>query len=430
MEILNKNTYIKTAADKKQAIEQLALPEKVLQFGTGVLLRALPDYYIEHANQNGRFNGRVVMVKSTPTPVESVYINQDCLFTQVIRGIDDGKPSEAFILNASISRCLHASEHWTEVMQFAISPHLKVVISNTTEVGIVFKEENINDGCPDSFPAKLLAVLYRRFEFYNGDMNMGLVILPTELIDKNAEQLKAILNQLANCNLLNSDFIYWLNEANDFCNTLVDRIVPGKLSDSSKQEIESRLGYQDELMIMSEPFALWAIESESAIVSDRLSFINPDKGCILVNDLHIYKELKLRLLNATHSFACAYAIRSGFTYVREAMQNEIFRAFIVGLVNEIKAVLLTDTTITKEMTDGFGNAVIDRFSNPYIDHKWESISLHYRTKVEVRCIPLIKKAVLMENGAYQHMLKGLQEFNLFSQGELNQFLEKELHVKE
>jgi hypothetical protein len=36
----------------------------------------------------------------------------------------------------------------------------------------------------------------------------------------------------------------------------------------------------------------------------------------------------------------------------------------------------------------------------------------------------------MENGAYQHMLKGLQEFNLFSQGELNQFLEKELHGKE
>lgn len=430
MEILNKNTYIDTAPDKKQAVKQLTLPEKVLQFGTGVLLRALPDYYIEHANQNGRFNGRVVMVKSTPTPVESEYIDQDCLFTQVIRGIEDGKPIEAFILNSSVSRCLHAKENWNEILLFAISPHLEVVISNTTEVGIVYKQERITDVCPESFPAKLLAILYRRFEFYGGDMNKGLVILPTELIDKNAEQLKTIINQLANYNLLSSDFIYWLNEANDFCNTLVDRIVPGKLSDSSKKEIESRLGYQDELMIMSEPFALWAIESESTRVSDRLSFINPDKGCILVNDLHIYKELKLRLLNATHSFTCAYAIRSGFTYVREAMQNEIFRAFIVGLIEEIKAVLLTDVSITKEMINHFGDAVIDRFSNPYIDHKWESISLHYRTKVEVRCIPLIKKAVTMGDGKYRHMLKGLQEFNLFSQGELNQFLETEFHGKE
>ena len=430
MEILNEITYIEIAPDKKQAIDQLSLPEKVLQFGTGVLLRALPDYYIELANQNGRFNGRVVMVKSTPTPVESVYIDQDCLFTQVIRGIEDGKPIEEFKLNASVSRCLHANENWNEIMQFATSPHLEVVISNTTEVGIVYNEEKITNGCPDSFPAKLLAIMYHRFEFYNGDMNRGLVILPTELIDKNAEQLQKILNQLAVFNRFSEAFIFWLNQANDFCNTLVDRIVPGKLSDSSKQQIETRLGYRDELMIMSEPYALWAIESKSPRVSTRLSFINPDKGCILVNDLHIHKELKLRLLNATHSFACAYAIRSGFTYVREAMQDEIFRTFIIGLINEIKAVLLMDASVTKEMTDEFGNAVIDRFSNPYIDHIWQSISLHYRTKIEVRCIPLINKAVTMGDFTYQHMLKGLNEFNLFSQGELNQFLEKELYGKE
>ncbi len=430
MEILNKQTYIASAKDKKQADALLSLPEKVLQFGTGVLLRALPDYYINFANINGQFNGRLVMVKSTPTPVESVYIDQDCLFTQVIRGIEDGKPIDEFKLNASVSRCLHANENWAEVMQFAASPHLEVVISNTTEVGIVYKEENIADGCPDSFPAKLLAVLYRRFEFYDGDMNKGLVILPTELIDKNADQLKKILNQLASHNQLSSDFQYWLNEANDFCNTLVDRIVPGKLSASSKLEIDSKIGYRDELMIMSEPFALWAIESKSLRVLSKLNFINPAKGCMLVDDLHVYKEVKLRLLNATHSFACAYAIRSGFTYVREAMNNERFKLFILGLINEIKAVLLTDVSIPTGMADHFGNAVIDRFSNPYIDHQWKSISLHYRTKIDVRCIPLIKKAVVMRDGTYQNMLKGLIEFNLFSQGDLNQFLEKELYGKE
>lgn len=428
MDRLNKEVYKAVANDSSIAV--FDFPEKVLQFGTGVLLRALPDYFIDLANRNEQFNGRVVMVKSTPTPVESAFIDQDCLFTQVIRGIEDGKPIEEFILNTSVSRCLHANEHWTEIVQFATSPHLEVVISNTTEVGIVYKEEQITDGCPDSFPAKLLAILYRRFEFYRGDMNRGLVILPTELIDKNAEQLQKILNQLVVFNCFSEAFIVWLNQANDFCNTLVDRIVPGKLSDSSKKDIETRLGYRDELMIMSEPFALWAIESKSARVSTRLGFIDPAKGCKLIDDLHVYKELKLRLLNATHSFACAYAIRSGFIYVREAMQDESFKVFIAGLIHEIKAVLLTDALITKEMTEEFGNAVIDRFSNPYIDHKWESISLHYRTKIQVRCIPLIKKAVAMGDGKYQYMLKGLQEFNLFSQGELNHFLETELYGKE
>jgi tagaturonate reductase len=109
------------------------------------------------------------------------------------------------------------------------------------------------------------------------------------------------------------------------------------------------------------------------------------------------------------------------------MQNEIFKTFIIGLIDEIKAVLQSDTSITKDMADHFGNAVIDRFSNPYIDHKWESISLHYRTKIEVRCVPLVKKAVAMGDVTYQHMLKGLNEFHLFSHGELNHFLEKESH---
>lgn len=42
-----------------------SLPEKVLQFGTGVLLRGLPDYFIDKANRQGIFNGRIVVVKST-----------------------------------------------------------------------------------------------------------------------------------------------------------------------------------------------------------------------------------------------------------------------------------------------------------------------------------------------------------------------------
>ena len=428
MDKLSKDFYHLVA--QGETIPIFEYPEKVLQFGTGVLLRALPDYYIYSANKHNRFNGRVVIVKSTPGTVDSAYTQQDGLYTHLVKGIKDGRLVEEVNINSSISRCIHVQEDWKLVLELAASVDLEIVISNTTEVGIVYHEETIKDHIPTSFPAKLLAVLHHRFITFDGDMDRGLVILPTELIDKNAEQLLSILNRLAAYNQLGKEFIFWLNEANDFCNTLVDRIVPGRLSDSSKQEMESRLGYRDELMIMSEPYALWAIESKSPRVSSRLSFINPAKGCKLVDDLHVYKELKLRLLNATHSFACAYAIRSGFTYVRESMQNEIFRTFIIGLIDEIKAVLQSDASITKDMADHFGNAVIDRFSNPFIDHKWESISLHYRTKIEVRCIPLIKKAVAMSDGKYQHMLKGLTEFNLFSHGELNQFLEQELHGKE
>src|SRR5689334_2860338 len=81
------------------------LPEKVLQFGTGVLLRGLPDYFIDKANRQGVFNGRVVVVKSTDSD-SSAFDKQDGLYTQCIRGLDNGKKVVENIINSSISRVL------------------------------------------------------------------------------------------------------------------------------------------------------------------------------------------------------------------------------------------------------------------------------------------------------------------------------------
>ena len=407
----------------------LDLPEKVLQFGTGVLLRALPDFYIDAANKAGEFNGRVVMVKSTTSPVEPAFQLQNGLFTHVLRGIKDGHEVEELHVNASISRVLHAMHDWDEVLKIARSTDLEIVISNTTEVGIVYVEEKISGSAPASFPAKLLAVLHQRFLHFKGDREKGLIILPTELIDHNGDELKAIVNQLAQYNSLSQDFLFWLNNTNHFCNTLVDRIVPGKLNDTIQREIEDRLGYHDELMIMSEPFGLWAIESKNPVVSSRLDFINPLKGCLLVNNVHVYKELKLRLLNATHSFCCAYAIQSGFTYVREAMQDKEFNSFVRGLIKEIKAVLFLDPSISKQQINDFADSVVDRFSNPFIDHQWKSISLHYSTKIKVRCLPLFNKAIELGDGYYESMLKGLESYNVFSHGELSDYLQTEVYGK-
>jgi tagaturonate reductase len=432
MDYLSVETYSKIDSCMNQGDTSfvLHLPEKVLQFGTGVLLRALPDFYIDAANKAGEFNGRVVMVKSTTSPIESAFQLQNGLFTHVLRGIKDGREFEELHVNASISRILHAIQEWDEVLKIAKSPDLEIIISNTTEVGIVYVEEKISGSVPSSFPAKLLAVLYQRFLHFKGDSEKGLIILPTELIDNNAEQLKTILDQLAQYNELSQDFFLWLNQANHFCNTLVDRIVPGKLNDAAQSDVEVKLGYRDELMIMSEPFGLWAIESKDSVVVSRLGFINPSIGCLLVDDVHVYKELKLRLLNATHSFCCAYALQSGFTYVREAMTDEGFNMFVRSLLGEIKSVLLLDPSISNQLIDDFAETVIDRFSNPYIDHQWKSISLHYSTKIKVRCLPLFKKALEIGGGGYEHMLTGLEAYNVFSQGELSDFLQTEVYGKE
>src|SRR5438270_3794732 len=80
------------------------LPEKVLQFGTGVLLRGLPDYFIDKANRQGIFNGRVVVVKSTDSGDAAAFDTQDGLYTLCVRGIEDGKKIEENIIGSAISR--------------------------------------------------------------------------------------------------------------------------------------------------------------------------------------------------------------------------------------------------------------------------------------------------------------------------------------
>nr|GFC87594.1 hypothetical protein [Tanacetum cinerariifolium] len=199
------------------------LPEKVLQFGTGVLLRGLPDFLIDQANRQGVFNGRVVVVKSTDGGDATAFERQDNLYTVCVRGVEDGQTVSQDVVCASISRVLSAKSQWAQVLQVATSPDLQVVLSNTTEVGIVLDEsEDLRATPPRSFPGKLLAVLLVRYEAFGGAADKGLVIVPTELIPDNGTKLRGILRELADRAGLAADFINWLETANTVCNSLVD----------------------------------------------------------------------------------------------------------------------------------------------------------------------------------------------------------------
>ena len=369
--------------------EQLGYPEKVLQFGTGVLLRGLPDQYISEANRAGKFQGRVVVVKSTQQGTTDDFADQDGLYTLCVKGIDNGKLVNQAYVNASISRVLSAVEDWTAMLEFAKSDDLSVVTSNTTEVGIVFAEENILDGVPSSFPGKLLAVLHTRFIHYNGDPSKGLVIIPAELIEENGTKLADILNRLAAHNQLGEAFSHWLNQSNPICNTLVDRIVPGKLSAADQAATEAELGFSDALMIMAEPFGLWAIESTDQRVIHALGFCDEAKGCRVVPSIQKFKELKLRMLNASHTFSCGVSMLAGMEFVKDSMNNEAIQSFISQLaLEEIAAAIIGDKISPAEAT-AFGKAVLDRFSNPFLEHKWVSISAQFTLKMKIRCLPLI-----------------------------------------
>lgn len=395
------------------------MPEKVLQFGTGVLLRGLPDYFIDKANKKGIFNGRVVMVKSTTANNTTDFDLQDNLYTHCVRGFHRGFEVNKYIVNAAISRVLNATEQWEDIIDYASNPDMQIIISNTTEVGIVFDEkEQLNNGeTPKSFPGKLTAFLYKRYKAFKGNREAGMVILPTELVVHNGNLLKSICLKLADKNYADKAFEQWLIEANDFCDTLVDRIVPGALAPHESRKAEAFLGFEDGLMIMSEAYSLWAIQSDKQRTKDILSFAQVGEGIIVTDNIEKFRDLKLRILNGAHTFSCGLALLSGFETVKEAMNNAFFEKFIQDLMlQEISQTLISED-ISEEEAVKFSKSVMDRFRNNHIEHKWESISLNYSSKMMMRNIPTIREWYKRNHNVPKQMALGFAAYLYFLKSE-------------
>jgi tagaturonate reductase len=387
------------------------LPEKILQFGTGVLLRALPDYFVDKANRAGVFNGRIVVVKSTQTGDADAFNNQNGLYTIVVRGVEDGIQVDQHIISSSISRVLSASHQWKEILACAANPELQIIISNTTEVGIQLVKETIHEGVPVSFPGKLLAFLYARYIYINGSPESGMLIIPTELLTDNGKKLKEIITELALFNGLDQKFMEWLEQHNRFCNSLVDRIVPGKPAPAVKQELEKQWGYEDELAVVCEPYRLWAIEGDKQI-RKILSFSDLDEGMIITPDITKYKELKLRMLNATHTLSCGLAFLSGFKTVRSAMSDELFSSYIVNLMMDEIAPAIPYKIEENEIKN-FGMKVLDRFRNPYLEHQWLSITMQFSSKLRMRVLPVLHTYYERFQKTPELIAKGFAAYLLF-----------------
>jgi tagaturonate reductase len=392
MPILNKQNlaagFTSTIPVQLPNQEVFSYPEKVLQFGTGVLLRGLCDYYIDKANREGIFKGRVVLVKSTDRPGADAFTEQDGLFTHCIKGIDNGKAIEETVVNSAISRTLTAATEWNSILELAQSADMQVIISNTTEVGIQYvANDPISGGSPKSFPAKLLAFLVARFQHFHGSAASGMVVVPTELIINNGDVLKEIVLKLAADHQLPEAFVSWLNTHNHFCNSLVDRIVPGAPDAQTNAAICAELGYSDKNLIISEVYSLWAIQGGSR-VKDVLSFAKADAGVVIAEDIEIYRELKLRLLNGTHTLMCGMSYLLGFRLVKDVMANGYLSKLIMNLMLSELA-LAIPYKMDFKVADRFGRSVLDRFRNPFINHKLIDITVQYTTKMRMRNVPLV-----------------------------------------
>ena len=351
----------------------MSLPETILQFGTGRFLRAFADLFIHQANHEGQEVGRIVVVQSTGDDRAALLNRQGGQYHVVIRGLAAGSVVDRVESVASVSRALVANSQWQDVQALARSPHVRVVLSNTTEVGYALNPSDKVDSIPPrSFPGKLLMVLKERF-----DANLpGLAIIPCELREHNADILQKHLLEQAASWLLPPTFCRWLREACTWHNTLVDRIVTGAPPDHS-------LAAEDTLLTVCEPYALWAIQLREG----RKHFIH-HPSIHWTPDVQPYFLRKVRLLNGAHTALVIKAGPDRFKTVKEAVSDEAISSWLERLLFDEIVPTIEDRV---ESAAQFARDVLERFRNPFLEHKLKDIAAYHEDKVKVRLVPTFEE---------------------------------------
>ena len=357
------------------------MPERVIQFGEGNFLRAFVDWILWNMNQKTNFNGSVVVVQPIERGMVDWLNGQDCLYHVNLQGRLNGEAVNTLERIDVISRALNPyTQNWA-YMALAEQPEIRFVISNTTEAGIAFDPAcKLSDAPASSYPGKLVQLLYRRYQAFNGDPSKGLIIMPCELIFLNGHHLKECIYQYIE--LWKDDFgkdyegfKEWFTKYNYVCATLVDRIVPG-FPRKEIADIQQKIGYKDNLVVQAEIFHLWVIEKADTVLSP-VTYL------------------------------------SGVNIVRDACNHPVLGKYIHKVQFEE---LMETLNLPMDELKQFAADVLERFNNPYVDHQVTSIMLNSFPKFQARDLPGVKTYLERKGELPQGLVFGLAAIITYYKG--------------
>lgn len=356
---------------------------KVLQYGEGNFLRTFVDYYFDNLNEEGGNYG-VNIVKPITFGTLDKFVKQNNKYHVILRGSVNGEAVETVRKINVLQSVICPFTNYEKYIELSKDPELKIIVSNTTEAGICYNENDKIDGFENiTYPAKLTKFLFERFA--NG--LAGVYIMPVELIDNNADQLKKCVDAYIELWNLPKEFKAWNDKENYYCNTLVDRIVSGyPKTQEDVLYIEKLLGEKDELISIGEPFGLWAVEKKGEI-DKYIKEGSHGIDVVLTNDINYYKKRKVRVLNGSHTNIVPVGLLKGAVTVYDCMTDDKLKTFLNDtLKHEIIPFVSDDIKATTE----FADSVTDRFMNPYLNHQLTSIALNSISKWRARNLPSFK----------------------------------------
>jgi len=358
----------------------------ILQVGEGNFLRGFFDWMIHVCKKQGLYEGSIAVTQPRPggKPKIDALAEQDGLYTLVVRGLENGASVERTEVVSVFSKVFDPYSNWDEYLALAESPDLKVVVSNTTEAGLVYRPEELVDGQPiQSFPGKLTQLLYRRFHYFNGDPERGLVCLPCELLERNGDELRSCILRHSDDWGYSEAFKQWINQHNRFLNSLVDRIVTGYPDEAQAEAWFGEWGYSDAMLSTAEPYHLWAIETGPEL-EELLPLHQAGLNVHYVEDLKPFQLRKVRILNGAHTLMTPLGLLHDVEQVREAMEHAALGSLVRATV---ETEIIPSLRVAEDELHAYANDVYERFLNPFIRHRLSDIAMNSLSKFKVRLLP-------------------------------------------
>ncbi len=358
-------------------------PVKVLQFGEGNFLRCFTDWMIDIMNKRNLFQGSISIVQPIQEGKIELLKSQHGQYNVFLRGIKNGKPIVERYHIDSITNFIDPFKDFSDLLREMENNDLRFIISNTTEAGITFDQNDSFTSSPHvSFPGKLTVSLLHRFNKLGRSNANGLIFLPCELIDFNGRKLKECILKYIELWNLDNEFRIWIDERNVFCNTLVDRIVTGFPVDRIK-EITEEIGYEDKLVTDGEYFHLWVIEGPKW-VADEFPAQEAGLNVLFVDNIVPFRDRKVRILNGSHTIMTPVGLLSGIETVRECVEDGLMGKYIRDTIFEE---IIPNISMPYNDMAEFAENTLQRFKNPYLKHYLKNIALNSISKFTARVLP-------------------------------------------
>ncbi|KWA23768.1 D-mannonate oxidoreductase [Burkholderia territorii] len=364
----------------------------ILQFGTSRFLLAHVDFFVSQALDEGSAMGGIGIVQTTGNPASRARIDAlraNGRYPVRIRGRDRGVVVDEVVECRAVQRAWDAGTDWAEIRR-AVIETVRVIVSNTGDAGYRADPRDAADllaettRAPHGFPAKLLVLLYARWQARPDD---GVSILPCELVANNGDTLRDIVLDLAQRWRVPDAFAGYLRERCIWVNSLVDRIVSEPI---------------DPVGAVAEPYALWAIERRAGIALPcRHAQI------VVTDDLRSHERLKLFFLNLGHSWLAEQWLAAGrrdSETVRDAMNDTRLRDGLEAVWRDEVAPVFAALGL-RETAERYVDTVRERFLNPYLAHRLADIANNHREKIARRIEPLLALADSLAVPAEQPRLR-------------------------